>query len=208
MYFSPISILVPITLNISWISPKFPLGLTEEKKGDMEAIFYKWSKCHTKRNINYPSWFLVEPDVSVHSPEDDGHLLSISPCAKQHAKSATCLFFFNCGQIYIPTNFHFVYIFLWHLLYSHCASLTIHLQSSFHLANLKLHTHWIISPLSPALSPGKHRFTVCLYNLTTLRASCNWNHTACVLWWLACCTGHNVLKLPPCYAVCQNDLLY
>ena len=164
----------------------------------MEAIVYKWSKCHTKREIHYPSWFPGEPDVSVHSPEDDGHLLSISSCAKRRAKSATCLSFFLIVVKYRSPKFslyvHFSVTFtIFPLciphhpspeLFSSCKT-----QTSYSLNN------WSVSPL---LNPGKHHFTFCLYNLTTLRASSNRNHIACVLWRLACCTRQNVLKVPAC----------
>lgn len=74
IYRSSITITITSTVNIFWISPKYPMsffGSCRGKKAHMSVICYKWSKCNTEWDINGPSWVTVELDISVHSLEDD-----------------------------------------------------------------------------------------------------------------------------------------
>lgn len=57
---------------------------------------------------------------------------------------------------------------------------TVHPQNSFHLAELKLCTCSSVTPI-PCPQPGSSLSTLCLYEYDTLRTSCKWNHTVCVL---------------------------
>ena len=72
----------------------------------------------------------------------------------------------------------------WHQVQSHCLATmrTIHPQTSFHLAKLKLCTHETIIPLILfSTVPGNHHSIFCPCNLTTQRTSYKWNHPVSVL---------------------------
>lgn len=80
----------------------------------------------------------------------------------------------------------------WHEVHSPCCTtIIVHLQNSYHLANLKL-----CIP-SPQLSLETTALLSVSLSLTTPGTSYKWDHTVFVLVCLAYFTEHNVLKIHP-----------
>ena len=100
------------------------------------------------------------------------------------------------------------YTVQWHKVHSQCSATitTIHLQNFFHLPKLKLCTHWKTTLHSPLPQP----LTVTLL-LPDYEFHCSW-----YLIWVELCstypfvvgflTQYPVLKVHPCYPMCQNFL--
>ena len=57
-----------------------------------------------------------------------------------------------------------------------------------------------------SLNPWQSPFYFLTLNFTALGPSSKWNYAVLILLWLAFLTQYNVLKVHPCYRMCQNFL--
>lgn len=123
------------------ISPKYPtipLGSHRGRRGDVSAIWYKWSICSAEGNTSCPSSVGGGPGVSVHSPEDNdlhNHLPIIYPWPRHYPS-----FYFIVSVSTWHGIDHFKGMVQRHQAHSHCCTLitTIHPQNSLHLAKTEI----------------------------------------------------------------------